>query len=364
VGLVRRKTNTIKLGLALAVFMWTVLVALAFVGGVADQLFSLSLIGAHVRLLAVVPLFFLCETAFDPRLTELVRSLVQSGVVPKSEVSALESEITRTNRWNDSWLPEAMCLVAAALLSFLASHLHLYGATAALTPSRAVSEVTLAGQWYWIVCLTVFRFLLFRWFWRLCLWSFFLWRMSRLQLHLVPTHPDGVAGLEYLEVVHTQFAPLALAISVLESASFAEEISAGTMTFESMFPGLAIILIVDASLFLAPLCIFAPKLWACRLKGLRDYMELAAHYVSDFDKKWLGADALPAEPLLGTPDLQSLADLSNSVNIVRNMRIAPIGLRLLANLAIAALLPLLPLLLFKYPAFELAEKFLKKLCDL
>ena len=28
----------------------------------------------------------------------------------------------------------------------------------------------------------------------------------------------------------------------------------------------------------------------------------------------------PADPLLGTADLQSLADLSNSVGIVRNMR--------------------------------------------
>jgi hypothetical protein len=346
------------------VFLWTVFVALAFAGGVADQVFSLSLIGAHVRLLVVVPLFFLCETAFDPRVTEFVGSLVHSGVVPKSEVSALQSEITRINRWNDSRLPEAVCLLAAALMSLLASHLHLYGATATFDPSRAAGEVILAGQWYWIVCLMFFRFLLFRWLWRLGLWSYFLWRVSRLQLHLVPTHPDGVAGLEYLQVVHNQFIPLVLAISVLESASFAEEISSGTMTFESIFSGLAIIFAADAMLFLAPLCIFAPKLRACRLKGLRDYMELAAHYVSGFDKKWLGADAPPAEPLLGTPDLQSLADLSNSVNIVRNMRLVPISLRLSANLATAAVLPLLPLLLFKYPALELAEKFLKTLSGL
>jgi len=67
---------------------------------------------------------------------------------------------------------------------------------------------------------------------------------------------------------------------------------------------------------------------------------------------------------LGTPDLQSLADLSNSVSIVRNMRLVPVSLRMLTELAIAALVPILPLLLLKYPVAELAEKFFAKLSGL
>jgi hypothetical protein len=138
---------------------------------------------------------------------------------------------------------------------------------------------------------------------------------------------------------------------------------AGTMAFEAIYPALALTLVVDAVLFLGPMGIFSAKLWACRVKGMSDYMELAARYVNAFDKKWLGGVA-PCEPLLGTADLQSLADLSNSVSIVRNMRSVPISLRLLTELATAALLPLLPLLLLKYPVAELVEKFLRKLSGL
>ena len=61
----------------------------------------------------------------------------------------------------------------------------------------------------------------------------------------------------------------------------------------------------------------------------------------------LNASAIPADPLLGTADLQSLADLSNSVGIVRNMRWVPVSTRLLITVVIAALLPMLPLLLRK-----------------
>jgi hypothetical protein len=86
--------------------------------------------------------------------------------------------------------------------------------------------------------------------------------------------------------------------------------------------------------------------------------------VNDFEKKWLNAAAVPAEPLLGTSDLQSLADLSNSVGIVRNMRWVPVSTRLLVTVVIAALLPMLPLLLFKYPIAELVQRVLSKLAGL
>ena len=360
-GLVRGGTNTVALGLALGLIVWTVLVVLAFIEGVSHQVFSLSVIGAHVRLLLVIPLFFLCESWVDPRMTAFVRTIVLSGVVSQNTLPALESEIARTGRWKDSWLPETVWLLVAVLLSLTGSKLPLSGTTAGHDPSQAMAALALTAQWYWIVCLTLFRFLMLRWLWRLGLWSYFLWRLSTLELNLVPTHPDGVAGVGYLEVVQTHFTPLILAISLVLSASFAEEISTGTTVFEAIYPALPLILIVDAILFLGPLCFFARKLWASKVKGLSNYMEFAAHYVNGFDRKWLSADAAPGEPLLGTPDLQSLADLGNSIKIVRDMRLVPVSASLLTTLAMAALLPILPLLLLKYPATQLAEKLFTKL---
>ena len=74
--------------------------------------------------------------------------------------------------------------------------------------------------------------------------------------------------------------------------------------------------------------------------------------------------AAPGEPLLGTPDIQTLADLANSINVVRNRKWAPIGPRLLTQLALAALVPLAPLVLFKYPLAELVQKFFEGLIGL
>ena len=131
-----------------------------------------------------------------------------------------------------------------------------------------------------------------------------------------------------------------------------------------VYPALVVTLILDLALILLPPCVFAFRLRACQEKGLSDYIVFAARYVNDFEKKWLNASAIPTDPLLGTADLQSLADLSNSVGIVRNMRWVPVSTRLMITAVIAALLPMLPLLLFKYPIAELVQRVLSKLAGL
>ena len=180
----------------------------------------------------------------------------------------------------------------------------------------------------------------------------------------MPTHPDGVGGLGYLAVVQAHFTPFVLAISLLTAAMFAEEFFAGLTSFESIYPMLSLVLVLDSVIFIGPLFIFSSKLWACRVKGLSDYMELAADYVNDFDKKWLRKDNPVQESLLGTADLQSLADLNNSINVVRDMSWVPLNMRLLVDITIAALLPMTPLLLLKYPVSELTKKLFRSLVGL
>jgi hypothetical protein len=114
-------------------------------------------------------------------------------------------------------------------------------------------------------------------------------------------------------------------------------------------------------LFLGPLLFFASRLWTCRVDGLRDYIALASRYVSDFDRKWVRAEPVPEEALLGTTDIQSLADLANSVAIVSSMRVIPASRRLIADLMAAGILPLL---LLEYPATDLIAKLFGALTGL
>lgn len=81
-GLVRGGTDTIRLGLALGLLSWSVLILLALLQGVGPKVFSLAVIGGHIRLLVAIPLFFLGETLVAPRMAEFVRNILGSGLVP------------------------------------------------------------------------------------------------------------------------------------------------------------------------------------------------------------------------------------------------------------------------------------------
>ncbi len=356
-GLVHGKSNTIRFGLALGWLSWLVLVALAFAKGGASDLFTLPAIAIHARLLLAIPLLFLAETALDAKLREFVSLLMRSGVAGARALPQLETEAAQLCAWEDSWLPDAASLLAAIGLSLLAVHAGLPAG------GRALDAMPLAGSWYTFFCLPLFRFLMFRWVWRLLLWWGLLWRLSRMDLDLSPAHPDGAGGLGYLETVHTRFSPLALAISVVVAAKLAEEIAQGESGLSGAFPEMAATLLIDCVLFIGPLSLFSSKLRACQEKGLRDYAVIGARYVHAFDTKWI-AGAAPDEPLLGTPDLQSLADLANSVDVVRKMRLAPISIRLLTIIGAAAVLPMLPLFLFEYPLADLVKMLFQKLAGL
>jgi len=97
-----------------------------------------------------------------------------------------------------------------------------------------------------------------------------------------------------------------------------------------------------------------------RWKGLLEYGKLANEYTQDFDRKWVhGATTAGAEPLLGTSDIQSLADMGNSFGFVNAMMIAPINKPLVLQLAAQAALPLIPVILIGTPAPELIKAVIK-----
>jgi hypothetical protein len=107
---------------------------------------------------------------------------------------------------------------------------------------------------------------------------------------------------------------------------------------------------------LGPLLVFSPQLASAKRSGLREYGTLAGRYVREFDVKWLRGGAPPDEPFVGRADIQSLADLANSFDVVRTTRIIPITRDPLLGLVVATLAPLVPLALTMMSLEDLLKK--------
>ncbi len=218
---------------------------------------------------------------------------------------------------------------------------------------------TAAGWWYGFISIPIFQFILLRWYYRLFIWLRFLFQTARLDLNLLPTHPDRCGGLAFLGNVSFAFAPLLMAHSALLSGFLANRIvheGAKLPDFKIEVAAVAVLLL---AIVLIPLCFFAPKLHHARLGGLRIYGRLASEYVCDFANKWTVSAIPPSEPLLGTADIQSLADLDNSFSIVREMRVVPFNKESVIQFLVVIAIPLAPLALTMFSFEELVKRLIR-----
>ena len=63
--------------------------------------------------------------------------------------------------------------------------------------------------------------------------------------------------------------------------------------------------------------------------------------------------------MLGTSDIQSLADLGNAYNMVREMRVVPFSNQAIVRLAVIIALPLAPLALTMAPLERIIDGLIK-----
>jgi hypothetical protein len=313
----------------------------------------------NIRLLVAMPLLILAERVIEPRVKGAAIYFLESGLVRQGDLPAFEEAIRETARETNSTVVESLCIAVIVALAFTGLRMEM--SVAQNTWQGAVFstgiERTAAGWWHAVVSLPVYQFLVLRWAWRLFIWGRFLWRMSRLDLNLVPTHPDAAAGLGFLNITQAHFAILGLSLSCVAAGNFASRIVFGGGSFAHYEVFAVGLVLINSCIILVPLVVFIPKLIAVKRKGLREYGALANRYVNDFDEKWLRREDT-GEELLGSGDIQSLADLANSYGVIRGLRIVLIDLTSVKAVVMASALPLVPLYLSQFDVKQLVGRLI------
>lgn len=310
----------------------------------------------HARMLIVMPLLELAQVIVAVSLTVQVQHLRAMGIVPEKEwphfdAARAEAQALRNTPWADF-----VILFLAYLLSFV---LRLWlGFSEGDSSWERTGEIpTIAGWWHMLISLPIVYFLLLRWLWVFAIWALFLYRVSRLDLELTPTHADRTGGLGFLGWGLASFATVLMAISVVYSAGFASEIFHSGESLNSLKYHLIAFLVVALGVVHAPLLSFAGTLSRCRFQGLRDFGALVWRHDRAFDEKWIRNTPDPAkESILGSPDVQSLAAIATCYEHVDRMWLLPFDTKAFAVLVIASLLPMIPLIGTAVPLQEIFMK--------
>jgi hypothetical protein len=312
----------------------------------------------HVRFLVALPVLIAAELIVHSRIRPVVHRFVERRIVILQDLPRFERAINSAVSFRNSIPIELglLLLVYTLGLWLWRSRIAIVAPTWYALPGGRW-HLTPAGVWYVFVSIPILQFLLLRWYLRLFIWFRFLWQVSRIDLNLVPTHPDRCAGLAFLGRSAYAFGPVLFAQGAMLAGLVAARVlyrGESLTSFKLQIGGFIVFFVVA---ILGPLVMFTPGMARAKRKGLADYGLLAQRYVESFEQKWVLGH--PAEQLLGSADIQSLADLGNSYAVVNEMRSIPFGLQDITRLAVATAAPLLPLMLTIFSPEELIMRVIK-----
>jgi len=315
----------------------------------------------HIRYLVVLPLLVGAELVVHRRMRSVVEVFLERRLIPDSAMPRFDAAIASAFRWRNSVLAELLLIVlvyGVGILIVWRHYMALDASTWYATPSGDGTTLSFAGIWYGCVSLPLLQFLQVRWYFRLLIWFRLLWQVSRIDLSLIPTHPDRLGGLGFLASTVYAFAILAVAHGAMLAGPLANRIlylGAELLEFKAE---IAMMLAFVLALVILPLLVFVPQLAQAKRAGLREYGTLGERYVREFDAKWLRGGAPAEEAFVGSADIQSLADLGNSYEVVRTMRPVPVTKEMVIQLSLATLAPIAPLALTMMPLEELLKKLI------
>jgi hypothetical protein len=330
----------------------------AHAGGIGRLTF-LHDVEVQVRFLVALPVLIAAELIAHSRTRPVVQRFVERRIVRDEDAPRFEAAIESAVRLRNSIPVEVALLISIYTLGLWLwnSRFGIESATWYAMPGGRW-HLTPAGYWYVFVSIPIVQFVLLRWYLRFFIWYRFLWQVSRLNLHLVPIHPDHCAGLAFLGKSAYAFGPILFAQGAMLAGVVASRVlyrGESLLSFKLQMVGFVVFFVLA---ILGPLLMFTPKMAAAKRKGLADYGQVAQGYVDRFEEKWV-LNAPPSEEVLGSGDIQSLADLNNSYEIVRGMRAVPFGLDDISRLTAATAAPLAPLLLTIFPLEELIMRLVK-----
>jgi hypothetical protein len=349
--------------IVISLFAWLPLLVLsALQGQLLGELVAVPFlldVEVHVKFLLAMPLLIAAELMVHQRMRLIVRQFLERNLIPGSAMMRFDAAIASAFRLRNSVLAEGLLIAfvyGVGVLIIWRQYMVLDTTTWYAVPTAEGVQLSRTGMWFGYVSLPLFQFLQLRWYFRLFIWTRWLWQVSRLDLRLVPTHPDRVGGLGFLSNTVYAFIPLAVAHGALLAGLIANRIFYLGAALPAFKVEIAVIVVALLGVVLGPLVVFAPQLAQAKRTGTREYGTLAQRYVREFEAKWLRGSAPVEESLVGSSDIQSLADLGNSFEVVRTMQIAPITRDALLRLVAATLAPIVPLLLTMMPFEELLKK--------
>ncbi len=335
---------------------WVPLVLMKLLSDRGNLLFVLKDYRIISRMLIAVPVLLIAQPIMESSFRKMVGHIYDAGLLKGPDLAQLDAIIAKVMELRDSFLPELLILLLIAIHTALTFR-SVVGDSAWLTYRAGDSyHLTLAGWYAVLVSGTIFQFLLGLNLWKWLLWTVFAFKVSRLNLQLVATHPDENGGLGFLGMTPLAFTPISFATAAVIGATFRNQIlHKGAHLASFAIPAIVLVVIV-AVVALGPLVFFVPRLAAVRRKGILEYAILGQMQSTEFHEKWILSRAGHEEELIDAAEISTLCDYGQAYDRIEEMKPFPTDRSALIALALSVAIPALPVVVAEIPLIVILKQ--------
>lgn len=309
--------------------------------------------GVHARFLLAIPLMLLAEVMMEKAVPTVTRQFVATGLVDQDNMPAFLKTLRDVEGVRDS----VAGLIVIAGLGLVAMLAPVYNpALDEMAWANAEGGIGFAGRWYTFISRPIFALMLSIWLWRMFTLWYFQARISSVKLKLVPSHPDGAGGLGFLRFLTTPVAPVIFGVSLVLAGRWAHEVRFHGVHVKDLQPLMIAYVAVILVVFVGPVLLASRTLLAFKRASLMQYGKLLGHQGRMLHQKWI-CQQTPEDPsILNSPEIGPLADGISLYNAVDRMRPMVVSKATVLPVALAAVLPLIPVMALEMPLGEILKK--------
>ncbi len=315
----------------------------------------------HSRLLIAVPVLLVGQLWVESRFRLVVEHIADARLLGTPDLARMDDIIAMLRRLRDSVIPELVILFLVVVHDITSYKAQLDAAPWLARGIGTDLHLTAAGWYAILVSATMFQFLLGLGLWKWLLWAVFAFKLSRLNLKLIPTHADGHGGLGFLGLTPIAFTPIAFAASTAIAATWRQEILHGGANIMSFKEPAIVLAVIVALVALGPLAFFVPRLAALRRQGILDYGILGQIDSAAFHEKWIHRRAGHEAEFLGATENITLNNFGQTYLKIGQLKPFPADKGALITLAASVAIPMLPLILAVVPLATVLKALLKAL---
>lgn len=302
-----------------------------------------------------LPSFTIADGICNDYTERLWLYFIQSGLLPEAEVPRFRAVLAGIVKLRDSFLPWVCILgIVAAILALSDMTQMAHAIIWAVGDADAFGAV-----WFLYVGRPIYLTVLFGWLWRLLLVILLFHRISKLDLAIVPTHPDHMGGLGFLEHFPKIFAPVVLALGAVVAGSMAHNVIYHKVSVESLEVLMVTFVILALAVFLSPQFVFMWTLMNAKKRALLDYGALINVYGKLVYERWIEGKDIKNQALIEAFEIGCVADTIMLYKAVKDMRPVLLGKTSVAPILLAAVVPMLLVLTLESPIRSILSKLIK-----